>query len=190
MIRGTAPRFMSAVIQRGTRKTFNQNAVAPTRPFNVDVIRRIKIQDRPINGYARVIATYTSDSTSRIEMISPHGRINTNGAVVTHRSGRNESSSQRFETPFVRSAFVFSYNPILHFSSSLSRALRGLLTSSSRRQMLPEILPPPSARHVPKETVRPKPFCYRTMTTKTAASGQNEISGKYREPIRTFMPPN
>lgn len=59
-----------------------------------------------------------------IATVSFHGRINN----VTFRSDTMSRlwetnlrrSSQGFETPFVHSALVFSCNPILHFSSSLS----------------------------------------------------------------------
>lgn len=116
--------FVLSIIIQEARKTFNQNAmIALTRPFNVDIIRQIKIQDWPINGYVHVIATYNSvrhrhdifprqnkhNGTFRSDTMSPLWETNL------------RRSSRGFETPFVRSAFVFSCNPILHFSSLLSR---------------------------------------------------------------------
>lgn len=110
------------------RKTFNQNAtIASTRLMNVDIIRRIKIQDWPINvritDMLYVIATYNS-VRHRHDIFPRQNKHNGTFSSDTMSplwETNLRRSSRGFETPFVRSAFVFSCNPILHFSSSLSR---------------------------------------------------------------------
>lgn len=88
-------------------------------------------------------------------------------------------SSQRFEPPYVRSTSVFSCNPILHFSSSLSYVYIDSSTAFSPRsgeccRKFCHRFASPSVRHIPKKTVRPRRLIsatqlgYRAMTTKTA----------------------
>lgn len=152
--------FYIARHSAGARKTFNQNAIVPTRPINVDIIRRIKIRNWPINEYARVIATYNNDRHR-------HGIFpRQNKHNVTFRS---DTMSPVWETNLRRSipnvirtcarVFVQSYSP---FFFPVRTVLCGC-SSSSRRQMLPEILPPPPppSFRASRTKGRPKPFVRR-----------------------------
>lgn len=101
-------------------------------------------------------------------------------------------SSQIFEPPYVHSTSLFSFNPILHFSSSLSGVYIDPAFFSPNVAGSSATVASPSARHIPKKSVRPRRLIsatqlrYRAMMTKTATPCRNEKSGKYPGIYRNF----
>lgn len=90
-------------------------------------------------------------------------------------------SSQRFEPPYVHSTSLFSFNPILHFSSSLSGVYIDPAFFSPNVAGSSATVASPSARHIPKKSVRPRRLIsatqlrYRAMMTKTATLSKRKI---------------